>query len=169
MNYSDYVLTDRWKGIATEVKRRAGWRCQVCNSGLDLNAHHRTYEILGSEEKHMDDLVCLCRRCHALFHGKPLPAEPEKPKQKPPSINPPKRQPVDWEWVDGNVPRGDIIVLTKPLIDRCQTDRKGFTNATLRALGVPFPLRHGWRQRLMGKEVGSHSYRQALAGRWLLE
>ena len=68
--YNDYLQTDYWKAVAVEVKKRAGYRCQVCNSQLDLCAHHRTYDHRGKELEHLDDLICLCRRCHETFHGK---------------------------------------------------------------------------------------------------
>lgn len=68
--YADYLQTDHWKRVSDAVKRKANYRCQVCNSPHDLNAHHRTYENKGRELDHLDDLVCLCRRCHAVFHGK---------------------------------------------------------------------------------------------------
>ena len=55
--YNDYLQTDYWKAVAVEVKKRAGYRCQVCNSQLDLCAHHRTYDHRGKELEHLDDLI----------------------------------------------------------------------------------------------------------------
>lgn len=66
--YQDYLSSEAWGEVATAVKRRAGYRCQVCNSQLDLCAHHRTYEHRYEEMNHLDDLICLCRRCHETFH-----------------------------------------------------------------------------------------------------
>lgn len=68
--YSDYLKSAYWQAVSKAVKAKAGYRCQLCNSPHDLNAHHRTYEHRGSELDHLDDLVCLCRRCHETFHGK---------------------------------------------------------------------------------------------------
>jgi 5-methylcytosine-specific restriction endonuclease McrA len=43
-------------------------RCQVCNSDLLLQVHHRKYpDTLGLEEQ--TDVTVLCRRCHDLFHN----------------------------------------------------------------------------------------------------
>jgi hypothetical protein len=67
-NYDDYLRTIRWKRLSEETKRLAGFRCQICNSNKNLNAHHRTYERLGEELQ--SDLVCLCNACHKLFHEK---------------------------------------------------------------------------------------------------
>lgn len=68
INYDEYIKSPQWKRKAIEAKKRAGYRCQVCNSPDNLNAHHRTYERLGSEQP--GDITVLCRECHKLFHGK---------------------------------------------------------------------------------------------------
>jgi hypothetical protein len=81
--YSEYLNTDYWKRVSDAVKAKAGYRCQVCNSQLDLIAHHRTYEHRGNELEHIDDLTCLCRRCHDIFHGKSVP-----PQEVPRTISP---------------------------------------------------------------------------------
>lgn len=68
VNYYEYIQSDEWRKRADECKRRAGYRCQICNRGRDLvklNAHHRTYERLGHEKR--SDLICMCQDCHELF------------------------------------------------------------------------------------------------------
>lgn len=67
-SYQDYLASDYWHSVADAVKARAGFRCQVCNSKDGLVAHHRTYENKGRELDHLDDLICLCGRCHTAFH-----------------------------------------------------------------------------------------------------
>lgn len=67
MEYKEYIQSWEWKLRADETKRLANYRCQVCNSDENLNAHHRTYERLGNELQ--IDLICLCRKCHDLFHN----------------------------------------------------------------------------------------------------
>jgi len=65
--YEEYIKSDKWKTIAEETKRLAGYKCQVCNSAdKTLYAHHRTYARQGSELQ--SDLICLCEDCHKLFH-----------------------------------------------------------------------------------------------------
>lgn len=68
MPYSDYLQTDHWKRVRGRALRRAGYKCQLCNSDLMLAVHHRTYKNRGDE--HDSDLIVLCRRCHADFHRK---------------------------------------------------------------------------------------------------
>lgn len=68
--YAEHLASDYWQQVSAAVKDRAGHRCQVCNSPHDLQAHHRTYTNRGREMEHLNDLICLCRRCHGVFHGR---------------------------------------------------------------------------------------------------
>jgi 5-methylcytosine-specific restriction endonuclease McrA len=65
MTYQEYILTDEWRAKADAAKKRAGYRCQVCNSPDRLQAHHRTYDNLFNEKPM--DLTVLCDPCHELF------------------------------------------------------------------------------------------------------
>lgn len=164
MKYQTYLQTDYWKAVAQAVKKRAGYRCQICNSQHDLQAHHRCYDNRGRELQHLDDLTCLCRRCHAIFHGQ-LPAVPvEKGRDGKIKMRLESKL-TDAAWVEANLPAGDPVTLTAELVIRCRTPRNGFTNATLRALDVRPPLIKGWVGRLVGKQISRESYRQALLGR----
>ena len=64
--YEDYIQSERWKEKAYRAKKRAGFRCQLCNQGGELHAHHRTYVRLGYELPM--DLTVLCSTCHEVFH-----------------------------------------------------------------------------------------------------
>lgn len=70
--YSDYLQTAHWSVVREEALERAGHRCQLCGSQRRLEVHHRTYERLFDELP--EDLIVLCRHCHAKFHDK-LPGE----------------------------------------------------------------------------------------------
>lgn len=52
------------------VFERDGHQCTVCGRGRDLEAHHLTYAHHGDEKNHLEDLVTLCKCCHAATHGK---------------------------------------------------------------------------------------------------
>ncbi|MFA7287436.1 MAG: hypothetical protein WC055_01005 [Melioribacteraceae bacterium] len=68
--YKYYVKTPYWQIISTEVKKRADFKCQLCNhKGFDLNAHHSNYKILGYELDNLKELICLCTKCHKKHHG----------------------------------------------------------------------------------------------------
>jgi hypothetical protein len=111
MKYSDYLKTDYWKAVSGAVKAKAKFKCQVCNSPHDLNAHHRSYDNRGNELNHLDDLICLCRRCHGIFHGKSDP-EPIKIKDRErngPSENRETMQQIRNKWVydhEADMPQG---------------------------------------------------------------
>jgi hypothetical protein len=78
MIYAEYLATPEWKDRAKAARKRAGYRCQVCNANnVKLNTHHRTYERIGHEDD--GDLIVLCEKCHALFHGKLSPEMPDEP------------------------------------------------------------------------------------------
>lgn len=71
MKYSDFLKTNFWQKVAKRVRKRAKFKCQVCGcSDKTLHVHHNSYEHHGEENKHLEDLVCLCEDCHRLYHGK---------------------------------------------------------------------------------------------------
>lgn len=65
VDYKKYIASPEWKAKAQEAKKRAGYRCQTCNSAGKLEAHHRTYDRLGNERP--EDITVLCDECHGLF------------------------------------------------------------------------------------------------------
>jgi hypothetical protein len=69
VNYRKYITSPEWKRKAAAAKKRAGYRCQICNrgrkDGVRLDAHHRTYERLGHERP--EDITVLCHACHELY------------------------------------------------------------------------------------------------------
>jgi 5-methylcytosine-specific restriction endonuclease McrA len=66
MPYREYLQTPEWDATRKTAYRRAGYRCQLCNSSGVLNVHHKTYENRGCEKD--ADLIVLCNKCHAKFH-----------------------------------------------------------------------------------------------------
>lgn len=65
INYREYIRSREWRLKADSAKRRAGYRCQVCNGTKRLQAHHRHYHTLGNERP--EDITVLCDSCHELF------------------------------------------------------------------------------------------------------
>lgn len=71
MDYHSYIRSQEWRDKAEQAKKRAGYRCQLCNKSTEetqLHAHHRTYERLFNEK--IEDITVLCAECHAKFHNK---------------------------------------------------------------------------------------------------
>jgi hypothetical protein len=64
--YAEYLQSDHWKIVRADALVRAGERCQLCNSHVKLNVHHRTYLNRGDEQP--SDLIVLCNDCHRTFH-----------------------------------------------------------------------------------------------------
>ena len=56
-------------------------------------------------------------------------------------------------------------VLTRAMLEQCRTDKGGFTNATLQALGIDWPPVHGWPRRIVGRSITRDAYQKALDGR----
>jgi hypothetical protein len=165
--YVTFLKTSYWFAVSSVAKARAGMRCQVCNSGQVIQVHHRTYDNHGAEHLHMVDLVVLCDNCHGLFHGhKVIEYKPPRmrlgERVKPRSV--PKVIPHSPE--DVAIPDGETITLTGELLQKCKTVAGGLTNATIRALGVPIPLRKGWTFELLGKQLPREQYKAAVEGRF---
>lgn len=68
MSYSAFLDTVYWKSIAYYVKERDGKQCVLCGAEKRLVVHHKSYEHHGDELHHLDDLVCVCRKCHGEIH-----------------------------------------------------------------------------------------------------
>jgi hypothetical protein len=77
MSYEQYLRTDHWLKVRDAAIERANRRCALCNSAVNLHAHHRTYERLGRELP--GDITVLCSVCHDKFHDT-LPPAPERDK-----------------------------------------------------------------------------------------
>jgi len=65
-DYKLYLRTHHWSKVRDRTLRTFHDRCAVCNSGDQIDVHHRTYERRGYEAP--ADTIALCRRCHVLFH-----------------------------------------------------------------------------------------------------
>lgn len=66
--YKTWIHSEEWKDIAWIKKRSANFQCELCGSAKNLVVHHITYENMLFEEEHMDDLLCVCKKCHEKLH-----------------------------------------------------------------------------------------------------
>jgi len=114
--------------------------------------------------------VCLCRRCHEIFHGKTTHTVVHNHVVT--NVTQPAVDPIDKikEQIDDvilDMPdyEGDVK-LTNIMIMRTKTKRGGWTKATFRALGLPDKPKHGWRKKLLGTVIPRQDYRLALLGRY---
>lgn len=65
--YADYLQTEHWLMMRRLALELAGGRCLLCDSDVEVEVHHRTYERRGYEL--LRDLVPLCADCHRRHHG----------------------------------------------------------------------------------------------------
>lgn len=65
-----------WAAIAQEVKERAGWLCEKCESpsvpGRILTVHHLDLDKSNVAD---ENLVALCQKCHLHVQGVYRPAQ----------------------------------------------------------------------------------------------
>lgn len=66
IDYHTYIRSQDWYKRRYGALKRAGGKCQVCSSTEQLQIHHNSYANLGHESA--ADLVCLCEKCHQIFH-----------------------------------------------------------------------------------------------------
>lgn len=145
------------------MKKRAKFRCQLCNSPLDLQAHHRTYEHKGDELNHLNDLICLCKKCHKNFHAvereesRKFQRKQARPKFDPPSdpIPPSNRDKMT-----------STRVIDSKIVESLKI-KGGMTAATLKALGLSwsFTRQPNWIFKLRGRVITEDAYQLALAGK----
>lgn len=64
--YSQYLDSDDWQSLRTQVFVRDNFTCQACHENPATQVHHLTYERVFQE--HLSDLVAVCRPCHKLQH-----------------------------------------------------------------------------------------------------
>jgi 5-methylcytosine-specific restriction endonuclease McrA len=57
--------TEQWQIICAAVRRRAGWCCEACRRRGRLDVHHVVKRSQGGSDFDLDQLVALCRACHA--------------------------------------------------------------------------------------------------------
>lgn len=58
-----------------------------------------------------------------------------------------------------------MVKLTKEFIQQHKTDYGGWTKAQIEALGLKWPPRHGWQERLVGKEISAEAAQRFIDGK----
>lgn len=67
--YNTFLKTRYWRDVSAFVKNERGGVCEICNSTTRVEVHHLSYSHHGDEYHHLDDLICLCHKCHSKVHG----------------------------------------------------------------------------------------------------
>lgn len=69
--YRRYLKSPYWQRVRLAVKRKRGWSCEYPGClGRRLHVHHLTYDHLGFEMDHLDDVQILCAYHHKRVHGR---------------------------------------------------------------------------------------------------
>lgn len=72
----NYLGDTKWKKLSRSVRKRAGWRCEVC--GIPERSDRRGFYLHTNERWHYDDnshtmklvrLMALCVYCHSVSHA----------------------------------------------------------------------------------------------------
>jgi hypothetical protein len=66
--YAKKLTSPLWQKKRLEVMEKAKFTCQLCgDEKTELHVHHPKY-VYGKEPWDYENLVCLCKNCHAKFH-----------------------------------------------------------------------------------------------------
>ena len=68
--YQDFLKTPYWVSVSDHMKSLTPY-CALCTVISPLEVHHCTYEHLGNEWQHLEDLIVLCHGCHDWHSQKP--------------------------------------------------------------------------------------------------
>lgn len=69
--YSEFLDTPLWKYESSLYKIMCNFTCSMCKNQYwptYLVLHHKSYDHLGSELEHPEDVTVLCRECHKKVH-----------------------------------------------------------------------------------------------------
>ena len=71
-SYKSYLLSPLWKYQSGLIKLSHHYTCSMCgemSNSAHLVVHHISYEHIGSEYRHPEDVTVLCTDCHRKIHN----------------------------------------------------------------------------------------------------
>ena len=74
--YKSLLNSDYWRGYSYAIVKERDWTCEVCGKKFKyqrnmLNVHHLTYHNDNKPWQYdKEELLLLCKDCHAKIHGK---------------------------------------------------------------------------------------------------
>ena len=75
--HSEYINSDEWKNRSYNFKLKANGQCYLCGKYVgisNLESHHKKYPK-NFKYDNEDNLIAICRICHAKIHGTENPFE----------------------------------------------------------------------------------------------
>jgi hypothetical protein len=178
--YQAYLESEHWKNLRWGCFVRDGKRCCHCNSKKNLNAHHLNYRNL--TDCYLSDVMTLCRGCHDAIHlhmgtnGIPhnvltradvlvvlgevrnlnnRPKKTEASKGHKVHLSKSERRSKALGELGGVFPPSGPgpFALSRPMLEMFRSDSGVFVGSVVNALGVRYPLKDGWLEKLVGKVV----------------
>jgi 5-methylcytosine-specific restriction endonuclease McrA len=67
--YKKHLQSPYWQEVKRMVRMRDRFTCRDCGKRKLVEVHHLTYAHRGHEKEHLDDLICLCPKCHRARHA----------------------------------------------------------------------------------------------------
>lgn len=170
--YREYLKSQDWKFKRKKKLSKSKKRCAICGWNEMLDVHHVAYK--NWYDVTTGDLRIMCRVCHDLIHK----LENEgKIKYK--SNNPNSRYGAQKSAVTkyrkqmapkkkDDIPKQEKHkanegILTKEIFNAGKSSRGGWGWRQLKLLGVEYPLKKGWKKRIIGTEVGKEKINEFLA------
>jgi hypothetical protein len=56
-----------------------------------------------------------------------------------------------------------MVRITRQIVESLRTEKGGFSRGPLAALGISWPLKHGWKKALIGTEIPGEVLERAFA------
>jgi hypothetical protein len=67
-----YLNTPHWKRVRLMALKRDRYQCTICYAKgthkNPLQVHHKTYQFIHFEDRHLHTVQTVCRRCHKRLH-----------------------------------------------------------------------------------------------------
>ncbi len=65
--WSEYMNSRKWEDLRRKALQRADYKCELC--GAPYKAVHHIRYPKKYREDHVDNLIAVCGKCHAILHG----------------------------------------------------------------------------------------------------
>jgi hypothetical protein len=67
--YREFLETHYWRILGNYLRAIHRNRCERCGRRYGLQVHHCSYDHVGAEYRHLEELALLCNECHIKAHG----------------------------------------------------------------------------------------------------
>ena len=68
LSYKDYRWTPYWKAVEDEMLRIYYYKCAHCPEETELGVYPLSYDWIGEDHRHLDNIIVACKAHHQRFH-----------------------------------------------------------------------------------------------------